>query len=485
MPSITKQTFLNTLTCSRLGWLTAHPAHSYTLTHTPASLADQLRMEQGIEIGKRARSVYPEGILVEQHGPEAIEQTKQLLSDTNTNVIFEATFQFNNYIARADILERTESGWHLIEVKSFTKESNDLIDDLAYTATILQQSGLKISETSLMLVSKDYRIGMDENQLFELIPCFDKVQNKVDVFRTLLDQVDQIIQNDSAPEPDLILDCKSCQLREECHGNSIHNHIFDLPRLSDKKFQLLKMSEIIRIEDIPEVFDLTANQKVIRDGVVKGGITILKKSSEELVNVKFPAHYLDFETMSTAIPLYPNVAPYAQIPVQYSIHTCSAVNEIQSHKEYLAGHTKDCRLELAERLIQDLDGDGSIFVYSGFEQRIIKDLTHWFPQLETSTYNIISRMIDLEKIIRETIYHVDLHGSYSIKKVLPALVPDLSYNDLAINNGDMASSVYVYMVMGKYDEKEIEKHRKDLLKYCQLDTEAMVRLHGVVEKYVS
>jgi hypothetical protein len=301
-------------------------------------------MEQGIEIGKCARAVYPEGILVESHNQEAINQTNQLLSDPNTKVIFEATFQYNNYITKSDILERTKSGWHLIEVKSSTKESKELIDDLAYTTTILQQSGLNITETSLMLVSKDYRLGMDDDQLFELVTCTDKVQKRVNTFIPILDQIDQIIQNDSPPEPDLILNCKNCQLREECHGNTIKNLIFDLPRLSNKKFQLLKMNEMLRIEDVPDDFELTDNQKVVRDGVVRGGLTILKDHSQLLESVVWPAHYLDFETMMTCIPLYPDVAPYAQIPTQYSIHTCSSVNVIVVHKEYLADHTKDCRL---------------------------------------------------------------------------------------------------------------------------------------------
>jgi len=178
----------------------------------------------------------------------------------------------------------------------------------------------------------------------------------------------------------------------------------------------------------------------------------------------------------TAIPLFAEMAPYSQLPTQYSIHTCSAIGKVQSHKKYLSDPRRDSRRDLAQALIADLAGEGSVVTYSNFEKNTINGLRDLFPDLTTELDTIAARMFDLEAVIRGNYYHQAFHGSTSVKATLPA-IGGISYDALNIRDGDSASATFAYMAMGRYDDHETESLRKDLLAYCAQDTFAMVKLH--------
>lgn len=200
-----------------------------------------------------------------------------------------------------------------------------------------------------------------------------------------------------------------------------------------------------------------------------------------LNTVKWPVYYLDFESMMTAIPLYNDTAPYTQIPTQYSIHYKENTDSTYKHFEYLSSTNTDCRKDLADNLISNLGVEGTIFSYSSFEKIIINALISLFPEKAKQLQKIIERIYDLESIVKCT-YHPQYMGSYSIKKTLPALLPSLSYSDLEINNGSMAMSVFALIVIGIIDSSKEENIRKSLLKYCERDTLAMVKLHEELMK---
>ena len=127
--------------------------------------------------------------------------------------------------------------------------------------------------------------------------------------------------------------------------------------------------------------------------------------------------------------------------------------------------------------INHLKGEGSIIVYSDFEKRIITNLGRVCPDLSGELNLLINRLVDLHAIIRKNFYHPDFHGSISIKSVLPALVPDISYDELKIADGGSASAAFAYMALGKYENTEVESVRSCLLEYCKQDTLAEVKLH--------
>ncbi len=480
MQAIIKNIFLDTAFCNTLGWRLRNG--KIRADFSPGQL---FRMEQGKEIGSLARSLYPEGIFVnELSSNAAANRTRDLLKDPKTTVLFEATFIAGNYIARADILVRDAKSWELIEVKSNVVAREEFIDDMAYTTLVAQAAGFHPSTISLLLIDKNYRLGMPTEQLFVKADMTEQVLAKVEEFKTIVDFIDSVSSTQDEPEPQLTFNCKQCGEFGKCRGKEIEAHIFQIPRIQQKAVEELITLGITSIHDIPDSFSLTDNQKRVVDCVKCGKMQIDPDLLKKLATISWPTFYLDFETMMTAIPLWPDIAPYEQIPVQYSLHICESSGKIIRHMDYLADPHHDCRRELAKRLIEDLKGEGSIITYSSFEKTTISKLSRTFPDLSDELQCLINRIGDLEQCIK-CINHPEFCGRTSIKVVLPVLVPDLSYEGLEIADGDTALVTFAMMAQGKMDADKMEEKRAALLEYCKRDTLAMVRLHEVLQGFLS
>ena len=481
MNNITKDIFLNTGVCPTLGWLLRSEEEIEQFSVKALTLGEQFRIDQGLDIHNRARHIFPDGILVDRKNlDKAIKETEELMNKPSLTTILEATFFVGDYATKADILKRKSDGWHLFEVKSGVNEKPEHIDDMAYTTMVFQKAGYKISAVSLLLISKDYRLGMKDEDLFVEIDYTDKVlARSIEFLAILFDYVKSVTSAPTKPTPELRRECKACPLFRDCVGKDIINHVLEIPRLTQTKFDQLKELDITCIEDIPDEFPLTDNQSRVRNCVISQQPSVNDQLKSDLSGIMWPAYYLDFETVMTAIPLFPDIAPYTQLPTQYSLHKLSDINTIIDHREYLADSCRDCRKEFAVHLINDLEdsSSGSIIVYSSFEKTTMTKLGQLYPELADRLNTLIERLVDLEAIIRKNYYHPEFHGSTSIKATLPALVSELSYSDLEIAEGDSASAAFAYLAQGKYSEgDEIEDIRNKLLRYCERDTLAMVKL---------
>lgn len=482
MRNVTKRMFLNTLACPSFGWLMRMKREEVTREPT---LGERFRIEQGMEVGRRAREAYPDGILVDEKDmTSAIERTKSLMNNPNVSVIFEGAFLADSLAARVDILRREDDGWHIVEVKSSVNDKKEFIDDMAYTALVFNLSNHNISKISLMLISRDFRLGMDNNKLFVEIYHTEDVIERMLEFTICYSEIEQITRASIKPEAELQFTCKKCELFKGCVGKDIENHIFDIPRLSQSKFKDLLSQGIVRIEDILDNFPLTENQLRVKKYVKSNSLFVGDMLRNELNVIVWPAYYLDFETTQTAVPLYPDMPPYTSIVTQYSIHKCSAPGNVIDHFEFLADETKDDRKELAKHLIKDLEGGCSIITYSSYEKTTLNNLAKRFPDISGELNSVINRIIDLEAIIRKNFYHPNFHGSTSIKRTLPALVPEMSYEGLEIRSGDEAMAAFACLAQGKYGNSEIETIKNNLLEYCKQDTIAMVKLHQQLVDYI-
>ncbi|MCW3998923.1 MAG: DUF2779 domain-containing protein [Candidatus Bathyarchaeota archaeon] len=414
----------------------------------------------------------------------ASQTTIRLMKKPQVNVIFEAAFTADNMNVRVDALKRDGDKWQIIEVKDSVNDKNEFVDDMAYTLMVILRANIPISKVSLMLLSKEYRLGMSTEKLFTEIDHTEEVQKKAAIFEGLRQKIDLETSTDSKPTSALKFECKACPVFEQCTGSGIKNYILEIPRISKSKFTKLMEEGYSRIEQIPEDFDLSPFQSRVRNCVRSQKPFVGKELKETLDRIIFPAYYLDFETLSTAIPIYQNVAPWEPILSQYSIHVCSTVGKITNHLEYLADPLQDCRRELAENLIKDLAGQGSVIVYSGFENGKIKAMASLYPDLAQALNEVTGRLVDLLAIITQSFYHPNFYGSTSIKVVLPTLVPKLSYDDLEIRNGGVATAAFTYMALGKIKGEKVQKVRQDLLRYCERDTLAMVEIHKELMSYV-
>ena len=427
MRHVSKDIFLNTLVCPTLGWILRNEDIPGLTDFNQRTVGEIFRIEQGIELGQRARSLASPGILIEDRDFDGCcTQTLTTLSDPATTAIFEGAFQNGPFRARADLLTRLGHAWKLTEVKSSVEVKREQVDDLAYSLTVLQTCALEVVNASLFTVSRDYRLGMSQDHLFVESDLTAEATVRAGEFAAVMGQVDALTGGVEKPAPELKFACRNCPVFLDCTGKGIDHHIFEIPRLSESKFSSLKVLQISTVLHLPDEFALTENQRRMSESVRNGQPHVSATLAEDLGQVEWPAHYLDFEVVSTGIPLYPDVAPYQGLPFQYSIHQCDDVDQIAGHREFLADGSTDPRREFAERLVQDLDGSGSILVYTGFEKRIMNALADHFPDLNHGLNGIIERLMDLHEILSKNYYHPEFHGSTSLKTTLPVLVPDMS-----------------------------------------------------------
>jgi CRISPR/Cas system-associated exonuclease Cas4 (RecB family) len=473
-------------TINKSDWLTARQCLTmawYGLRDTPAAPneAGRFRMEQGQEIGALAQKLYPKGILVfKTEGESVAEVTQKLISD-DASEIFEAAFRARQFTARADILQRQDDGWHVLEVKSRfsdTDKIKDLIDDLAYTVMVARRSGLSVKAASLVLLSREYRFGAGPEALFHRIESTTEVFERTDEFEADADSIASALFGDQPPDPKLVSACRDCSYFEtKCLGAGIEHTVLDIPALHHKKLKRLSDDGIVDLANLPEDIDLNERQERARGSALSGNRVVEPTLRVLLDGVTWPCFYLDFETVATALPLYDGHACHQQVLTQFSVHRRDAIDGEIQHCEYLADASHDCQRGVAAALVEALGERGSIIVYSGFEKTRINALRTAFPEFAEPLSAVLDRLIDLLPFVTDHVYHPDFKGSFSIKNVLPALVPDLSYKGLAVGDGDTAIARFARMARGEITGEAIKDTREALLAYCKLDTLAMVRLH--------
>lgn len=473
MKSINKNLFLKTLECPVYAW------HLYRgLIPKDNSLSDDFLIMEAKKIHEMAKLLFKDGVQVSGKFEEALEQTKNLIKDKNIKTIFEPVFEYNGFVAKADILHRTENNlWEIIEVKSGNKWKHKYISDMAYISLIATKTMPSISKATLYLLSKDFRLGNSIEELFNKVECSFDVFTKAEDYSILLDSVKDILFSEVPKKKKLKMPCKNCTLFKQCTGEGIEYHIFDLPRLSQLVFEKLCENKIYDIKYLSEDIELTQMQKTVKDCVINDKIFISPNLKTELEKIVFPCYYLDFESVMTIYPLYNNIAPHTQILTQYSIHKCDKIEHITDHFEYIADHKQDCRKQIAKKLIEILGTQGSIITYSSAEKQMIEKLALLYPELAEQLRGITERIVDFEEILRTNYYDKRFHGRTSIKKVLPVMIPKMNYNDLEIGEGDVALSAFAYMAMGLYDDEKIKETKNNLLKYCKQDTLALVEMH--------
>lgn len=477
---VDKRTFLAGAICRTRGW------YVHNAAEMPPGPGLQWKFYVGTEVGRRARTFLGSGNYLPRSPIEdALEASADATHQLEAPLLFEVTFSSDRLIARADALRLRENNtWTIIEIKSGKsgepgEAKQEYIDDLAYTVCVARKAGLQVEAATLILLNRDYRMG-ENASLFVEVDVTDRAFVRANEFAAITMEVVTAALSDTRPDPALKYCCKDCDhFATECVGQGIEDHLFLLPRLSEKKFTELR--EFERIALLPASAKLTENQKRVAEVIASGQHQMDREQLRNyLSEVMWPAYYLDFEAALPALPWFDGSPPYEAIPFQYSIHVRQDVRAEPSHREYLARVASDWRRALTEQLLSDLGSVGSIVVYSSYEKTRITALAGTFADLSESLLALIPRLFDLERIFKDAYSHPQFFGRTSIKTVLPVMVPSLSYESLQVNNGDDALGVFGLMRVGEYGEELHESYRAQLLEYCKLDTTAMVRLHDAV-----
>lgn len=470
---LTKRVFLEALACPRRGWLLHHGGG-----HGEApGLGTQFRFAQGNLVGDRARAMLGPG--VDMRGPATaawVDEGRTVLANPGVHTAFEVPVAAGHAVARPDALVRDVDGWRVIEAKSGKRDKPEYIDDLAYTVAVLHAAGLRVAAAELALVNADWRVDHDADALVRL-EVSERVLARAAEFGPLLESVYAAVSADDAPPEVLMAACKGCEFRgDRCFAEGPAHPVFELPNIRATRVDEWIAGGITRIPQVPESEKLSPIQRLHRRAVVAGGLVTEPDALARLGEVREPAGYLDFETLSLALPPFAGIAPFDVLPIQYSLHRRVAGGGVE-HRELLLDPASPDLGAFTRDLLDALSGVGSIVVYSSFERQRLQWLAEQLPSLAADLEDVVQRLYDLLPVVQAAVAHPDFHGSLSIKKVLPVLVPDLSYDALAIGNGEDATGVSGLRALGRVSDDEWARYRGQLLAYCKVDTLAMVRLH--------
>jgi len=490
-PHLSKSRYVSGVQCAKRPWLEIHRRD----LATPPSGALQQRLETGTEIGRRAHELFPGGVLIDESHEAfdgALAHTQSLLADPEVPALFEPAFEHRGVRIRVDILERLPEGrFRLVEAKSGSSVKAIHLDDLAVQQWVLEGAGISVAGAWLLHINRNYVLGQGGIHWPSFFACSDQSAPVASRVAEVGPRVEALQRSVAGSEPSIEPGphCKKpydCPFWAHCTQHKPVDWVGTLPSVSPLRLNALREQDIESIVDIPADFPLSAVQARIR-AVLRGEAPELNPGLQEaLGNAGPPFFALDFETMGPAIPIYPGTHPYQRIPFQWSLHRVDIEGQV-SHQSYLADGRTDPRREVAERLLEACGtneerslgrpGNDPILVWSGFEAGVIGDLAHQFPQLAPGLQRLRQRLVDLLPILREHVYKRELRGSFSLKRVAPALVPGFTFDDLpGVAAG--ADAALAFELIARGEAPDAPALRRALELYCHRDTGALVQLRG-------
>jgi hypothetical protein len=463
--------------CHKRLWLEVHAPE-----RAQYSAASQRAFGIGHEVGDLARRLFPGGTLIGHDGElsAALAQTAELVARPGPLTLYEGTFRHEGVLIRADLLVRDAAGHvRLIEVKASTSVKPVHYIDCAVQAWVLAGVGLAPDRLELGHIDNQFVYpGNDEYEGLlafadlsdQVLPLLDEVPRWLDGYREML--------AGEMPEIGVGPQCRNpyeCAFLAYCTPPQPDYPVNRLPGGGKAVWQLLEEG-IDDIRDVPLGYLSSPTQERVRRVTVAGEAELNPAAGEVLRALPWPRYYFDFETVSFAVPIWAGTRPYQALPFQWSCHVESAPGTIV-HGEFLADGTGPPMRRCAESLLEALGDTGSVIVYTSYEAGVLRALAAMYPDLAPPLEAVIDRLFDLHPIVKANYYHPDMLGSWSIKAVLPTIAPELDYGALGeVQDGQAASDAFLEILAPETREERRAELRESLLRYCGLDTLALVRL---------
>ena len=479
---LSKSRYCRGLQCPKMLWMDKY------MPDKAEDVLPESVMATGNMVGDLARSYYGDYDLVEFDYDKGVMVRKtQYLMATGSENIAEAAFFIDGLYCAVDILHRDVEGYDIIEVKSSTHVTDIYVEDMAFQYYVLSRCGINVKRVCNMHLDNTYvRHGeLELDKLFSVEDFTEAVKDKYQVVENNIKSIREYVDVENEPERDIDLYCENpyaCAYYSYCSRHLPEQSVFDIRRLfASKKYDLYHKG-IISFKDIVEQRPALSDKqmKQVESAFYDKPDEIDSDRIREFLDtLTYPLYHLDFETFQQAIPQYDGLSPYSQIPFQYSLHIEQEDGSLE-HREFLAKEGTDPRRAIAESLCKDFPRDVCVLAYNMlFERGVLQRLADTFPDLSEHLLaireNIHDLMIPFQK---QHYYSKAMQGSYSIKYVLPALCPgdpELDYHALeGVHNGGEASATF--SDLPNHTPEEIAVMRKNLLRYCRLDTLAMVKV---------
>jgi hypothetical protein len=469
-----------------------HPAFLWLAKHDPDRLPPfderaQAMVDQGNEIDVLAQQLYPDGVAADSDLFAGIDDTAAILARASDKHVFQpAVLTERKLYARADIVSFNEDGsWDITEVKSGTSVRPDHIADLAFQKVAFEEAGYRITRSFVTHINNQYvRQGAVElDKLFVTHDVTAQVDALLGRTRQNITAALAVMALPDCPDDDPTLAGNWYAWRDvyrHLHPDLPADSIYNLTRLDLPQLRALAKAGVTTLADIPADFELKPPQAA-QLAAIRAGEPVIHpvKIAEHMRKLVFPLYFFDYETVGPAVPLYDGTRPYAQVPFQYSLHILGAASAKLEHHEFLATDSKNPMPALLAQMQADIGEQGSVVVwYKAFEGGVNQMMAGLYPESAEFLRGVNRRMYDLMEIF-SNFYYSDARfgGSASIKNVLPVLVPELSYKDLAIGKGDVAQRQWEQAVQGKLEPDQAAQVFNDLKIYCGQDTLAMVRIY--------
>ena len=473
---LSKSKILSGLQCKKRLWLEVHHAEAKVV---PADVEHRFMI--GHAVGEVACSLHKDGSFVEwnENASAALSETKRLLKEHPEKPIFEATFAHEGVLIRADILKKEAGGYHLIEVKSGTSVKEPNYHDCAVQVWVLEGCGLPVGKVELAHIHNKFVYGGDGDYrgLFRHEDLAgDIAQLKTEVSKW----VKKLKKVLAGKEPNIATGahCNTpypCPFIDYCSGPGTEYPLSVLPR-GKRIAKELEAEGITDIRDIPPGRLHSETQEWVRRVTITGKPEIKSGIKKVMAGHAYPRYYLDFETTRFAVPIWKDTQPYQTLPFQWSCHVEAKPGEL-THKEFLDTTGDSPMRPFIESLLRAVGNRGPIFVYSGFEETQLRALAIRFPELDAGIKKVVTRLVDLLPVTKQYYYHPDMHGSWSLKAVLPTIAPDLDYGDLGdVQDGGAAEIAYQEIIHPDTEPQRSQSLAADLRAYCQRDTEALIAL---------
>lgn len=473
--------------CAKRLWLQVHQPN----LATQLTVAERARISTGRELGKMAQELFPAGKLVSTESLEseaAIRKTRALIEQGET-VLFEAAFASEDLFARCDILVREADGWHLIEVKSATRVKDQHYDDLAFQALVVTRAGLDVVRCSVCHVNSSEPLGdasLRPDQLMMLSEVTEVVRTTMSQIEAALPGLLSVLAADEAPQIATNTHCNNpvkCSFYAHCHAAQPEHDLTLLPGVRPDKVKAWREAGYLTIDQLPDTEKLSAQQQRMRTTILFNTNYVGDDLATELGRIEFPAHFIDFEAAGPVFARHKGMRPYQQYPFQWSDHFLTSPNGEAQELGFLHTLEDDPRPLFAHSLYEAIKDARTIVFYSPYESTAVKSLAEAnVPYGEELVQLLRERGFDLLKVVREHVYFPAFRGSFSIKKVLPALVPGLDYKDLGIADGDTAAVEYLRMHAPTTSPEDRQAIADALRQYCSRDTLAMVELYRALHK---
>ncbi|MEX2563843.1 MAG: DUF2779 domain-containing protein [Candidatus Paceibacterota bacterium] len=482
--NLTKTDFKEYLICPK--WLWVKKKKPELAVEGEMSLFLKKLIKDGYEVEEFAQQMFPSGVEITGNSGVLKEKTQEYLEKNQT--MFQATFETDRGLfAKADVLEfDEESGkWNIYEIKASSSIKTDLqhnhLKDITFQTIVAEESGIPINKSFIIHINKEYKREGEINprELFVIEDVSKDVQEGKEKVNQEIETALDFLSKDK-------ISMEGCECLYKSHGQRCDSFTVFNPKVPEysvhhivggKKLLSLIETDVFDVKEIPEDFNLTDKQQE-KVTLQKTGKPIIDEESirETLSNLTFPLYFLDYETFGKPYPILDGYTSNQQIVFQYSLHILKEDGSLE-HREYLADDFENATKGLLDHMNEHIGPTGTVVVwYESFEKGRNRELAEIHSEYADFLHNINSRIYDLMLIFKKDYLHPDFYGSASIKKVLPVMLPELSYKNLEVQDGTMAMSEWEKIATGKITGEEAEELRKHLLEYCERDTFAMVEL---------